>query len=124
MFDFLKPEVSGLKNVLNAYFGFKQQFSIIGDVPPEKMEEFAQWYYSIRLGPPMIPAEKAYQMQSTAMATVESCLASGRCPNVTIIDILFGLLAAEGMTGRSPNSVSLGKMFDKFPTIAPEIRGL
>jgi hypothetical protein len=124
MFDFLKPEVSGLKNVLNAYFAFKQQFSIIGDVPPERMNEFAHWYYAIRLGPPMIPAHKAHQMQTTALSTVEQCLASGRCPNVTLVDVLFGLLAAEGMTGRSPNSVALGRMFDKFLSISPEIRGL
>ena len=124
MFDFLKPEVSGLKNVLMAYFAFKQQYFIIGDVPPERMKEFAIWYYAFRLGPPLVPVHKAQHMQATAHKTLDQCLALGRCPNVTLIDVLFGLLAAEGVTNRSPNSVALGRMFDKFPAISPRIRGL
>jgi hypothetical protein len=124
MFDFLKPEVSGLKNVLMAYFAFKQQHFIIGDVPTELMHEFAQWYYAFRLGPPLIPAHKAQQMQATAHRTVDQCLAYESRANVTLVDVLLGLLAAEGITNRSPNSVALGRMFDKFPAISPEIRGL
>jgi hypothetical protein len=120
MFDFLKPEAAGMKNVLNGYFAFKNQNGFIGDVPIEHMENFAEWYFSVRLGPPLVPPAKAAAMQSTAFATLQG----RRSANVTLVDVLLALLAAEGMGGRSPNVVTIGKVFDKFPSISPEIRGI
>lgn len=120
MFDFLKPEVSGMKNVLNGYFAFKNQNGILGDVPPEQMETFAKWYFSVRLGPPLVAASKASVMQALAHANL-SC---HRMDHLTLVDVLLALLAAEGMDNRNPNSVALAKVFDKFPSISPAIRGI
>jgi hypothetical protein len=115
MFDFIKPEVNGLKNVLNAYFAFKNQQGIRGDVPEDRMLEFAYYYYGIRLGG---------AKSQTAIAELNRYLASGHSSNVTIVSVLLGLLAAEGMGGVNPNTVAMGKVFNKFPNIDPHIRGL
>jgi hypothetical protein len=120
MFDFLKPEVSGMKNVLNGYFAFKNQCGVIGDVPPEHMESFADWYFSVRLGPPLVTPSNAASMQAIAHAT----LRGRRSNHITLVDVLLALLAAEGMGDRNPNCVAIGKVFDKFPSISPAIRGI
>ena len=120
MFDFLKPEVTGIKNVLNGYFAFKNQMGIIGDVPPERMEDFAKWYFSVRLGSPLLTQSKSAAMQAAAYVA----LSGRRTSHVTLIDVLLGLLAAEGMGDRRPNTLAIGKVFDKFPRISPTVRGI
>ena len=123
MLDFMKPEVSALKNVLNGYFAFKSQNSIPGDLLPQQMEEFARSYYAIRLGPPLISVERAIQMQETALGIVcsDSKLSSG--PTITLVDIMYGLLFAEGVI-RAPDGNALRKVFKKFPEVSREIRGI
>lgn len=124
MFDFLKPEVGGLKNVLNAYFAYKAQNGIIGDVPADDMLEFAHGYYRVRLGPPLVSVSKARGVQAAAHTALQHYMASGHSPHVTLVGVLLGLLAAEGMVETNPNTLAMGKVFDSFPSISHEIRGL
>lgn len=124
MFDFAKPEVSGLKNVLKMYFIFKEMNYAIDDIAPSQMDEFAQWYFTQRLGPPLIPHGRSEKMQSTAVTTTLTCRAMEGNGNITILHILFGLMAAEGISGKSPDIAALVRTFNKFPRISAEIRGM
>ncbi len=122
MLDFLKNEVSGLKNVLNAYFAFKNHLLLSGDLLPEQMEQFAQWYYSFRLGPPMIPEHKAYLMQQTALSYARQKNYS-QYSSMTILDILFGLLQAEDVPFAMEYK-TFEKVFIKYPVISIVISGM
>jgi hypothetical protein len=123
MFDFLKPEVSGMKNILNAYFSFKNQVGIIGDIPEEQMMEFARWYYGIRLAPPLVSESKSVMMRATAMCQLISFTNSTPHNRITLVGILIGLLVAEGQDRRPPNIVALGKVFNSFPPVSSGTRG-
>ena len=124
MFDFTKPEVSGLKNVLKAYFNIKQRQGLSDDLPPEMMAEFAWWYYDFRLGPPLVSAANAVVMHATAERAMKSFSASNFGGNINLICILYGLMAAEGMPGANLDLQALRKVFDKHPPISPAIRGI
>ena len=124
MFDFLKPEVSGFKNVLNGYFAYITQF----DRSDSDMrngaffKDFAEYYYSIRLGPPLVrDPMKALQMNTLAMRTAKSLEDSHGSWNLLII--LKGLLAAEGMDYHNIDLAALRKSLNKFPPIPQDILG-
>lgn len=124
MFDFIKPEVSSLKNVLEMYFIFKEMHFLIDDIPPAQMDEFAEWYFTHRLGPPLVSHDRAPQMQSVAASTTLACRNMEGDGNITIIHILFGLMTAEGMGSKTPDISALIRTFNKFPRISAEIRGM
>jgi hypothetical protein len=124
MFDFLKPEVGGMKNVLNAYFKYKSNQNISGDIPRDQMMQFAQWYYGVRLAPPLVSAARGTTMRAVAITTmIEICNPIPQNP-ITLFAILIGLLVAEGQMTREPNFDLIAKVFDKFPPISPETRGI
>ncbi len=123
MFGFLKPEVSGFKNVLNGYFDFKARTGVLEDDSEEYLREFADYYYQIRLGPPLVRDPiKAMQMNSIAMRTAESLAQSQG--GWSLIVILKGLLAAENMDWQNIDMVALRKLSFKYQPIPQEISGL
>lgn len=124
MFGFFNPQVSGLKNILIYYSAYQYELGLACDIPPEKMEDFATWYYAHRLGPPLVSAARSYNMQSLALFTAFKFRINMREKNLTIIHILYGLLAAEGITGKPLDHEVLMRTFDKHPEISPEIRGI
>lgn len=124
MFDFIKPEVSGLKNIIQMYQAYKAEHYLIDDIALEQMEDFAQWYFGHRLGPPLVPVQRSMQMQSVAATTTLMCKAVDGSDNITLMHMLFGLMAAEGMGGRSPDIPALIRTFNKYPRISSEIRGM
>ncbi len=122
MFDFIKPEVSGFKNVLNGYFAFKAQTGFIDD-ESELLKSFAVVYYQQRLGAAVVGDQvRALQMYNFAMRTAEAIAEEeGRW---TLLTILRGLLAAEGMDWQNLNYVALRKASFKYQAIPQEISGL
>ena len=124
MFDFLKPEVSGFKNVLNGYFAYTNQFDRSDSDMRNSafFEDFAEYYYSIRLGPPLVsnPAD-AVRMKTNADLTSRQLKGSDGSWNLLII--LKGLLAAEGMDYHNIDLAALRKLLNKFPPIPEDILG-
>jgi len=120
MFDFLKPEVSGIKNVIISYFAYKQHNEIQGDIPLDQMDRFAEWYFNFRLGPPLVSPSDAYRMQNIARENLKE----RHTDHITLLDILYALMASEGMGGRSLDISAIKKVFSKFPSISAANRGL
>lgn len=123
MFGFLKPEVSGFKNVLNGYFQFQAQTGLLEGVESDLVKTFAVFYYQQRLGPPLIrDSARSIQMYNVAMRTAEAVAeAEG---SWTLVAILKGLLAAEGIDWRGIDYVALRKAAFKFQAIPQGISGL
>ena len=122
MFGFLKPEVSGFKNVLQGYFSFKANSGLINDAE-ELLKTFAVFYYQQRLGPAVVGDQmRSLQMYNLAMRTAESIAEQEGC--WTLVTILRGLLAAEGMDWQNLDFVALRKASFKFQAIPQEISGL
>jgi len=113
-----------MKNILNAYFAFKNQMGIIGDIPENQMMDFANWYYGIRLSPPLVSESDGYIMRASAICELIAYTNSAPPNQVTLIGILVGLIVAEGQTKRALNIVAIGKVFNNFPPISPVTRGL
>lgn len=124
MFGFLKPEVSGLKNVLNAYFTYKSKHGLLADLNHDQLRDFAYWYYSIRLGPQIV-GNRSQIMEKIANERFEYISHSDGKP--TIASILQGLLIAEGKEASSTvffDMRALARLRDKYPPISDEIMGL
>ena len=123
MFDFLKAEVSGFKNVLNGYFDFKAQTGTLENSDDDILKTFALFYYQRRLGPPLVrDSIKAMQMYNLAIRTAESLAESQGSWDLIII--LKGLLAAENMDWQNIDMVALRKVSFKYQAIPQEISGL
>ncbi|MDA8973881.1 hypothetical protein N9215_00625 [Akkermansiaceae bacterium] len=122
-FDFLKPEVSGFKNVLNGYFSFKAQSGISDEIAGELLKTFAVFYYQQRLGPPLIRDEyRMLKMYNCAMRTAESIVEQEGGWYLTTI--LKGLLAAEGLDWRDIDYTAIRRVSFKFQKIPHEVSGL
>lgn len=133
MFDFLKPDVSGLKNVIN---GFERYYREKGgySLTEAGMLGFAMDYYGLRLGTLIgLSESRAREMQLKAHAVnliaanllayrtpqdsllltaelIEQGVADGPLPadmaravRVSLLSVLCGLLAAEGHSLRDIN---------------------
>ncbi len=123
MFGFLKPEVSGLKNVLNGYFTYKNQNGLAADLTTDQLKDFALWYYSVRLGPELAGAQSELKMRIAG----ERLEYLSRARGPTIMTILQGLLIAEGIDAQTTlffNERALARVCDKFPPISPDVMGM
>ena len=123
MFGFLKPEVSGLKNVLNAYFKYKNQFGIMTDLNSDELRGFADWYYCIRLGPQMMGVQSEIKIK-IARERFDYLSRDNQGP--TIMTVLQGLLIAEGKDAASTmffDHRALARLRDKFPPISDKLMG-
>ena len=123
MFGFLKPEVSGLKSVLNAYFTFKNQHGITSDLNADDLRVFADWYYSIRLGPQMMGAQSEIKMK---IARERFDYLSRGNEGPTLMTVLQGLLIAEGKDAATTmffDHRALARLRDKFPPISDKVMG-
>lgn len=121
MFSFLKPEVSGMKNILNAYATYKQQMGVMADLSSEQMFEFADWYFRLRLGPQMVGSDSPLKF-----SIARERFAAFAGSNPTFINILQGLLIAEGQDGNALffDDRAIAKVFDKYPPIDPSLMGI
>lgn len=125
MFGFLKPEVSGMKNVLNAYFTYKTQNGISSDLNPDQLREFAYWYYSIRLGPQLTGAQS--ELKTRIAKERFDYISQMNHDGFTLVTVLRGLLLAENQDASAHlfhNNRSLARLCDKFPPISSPVMGL
>ena len=125
MFGFLKPEVSGMKSVLNGYFAYKNQYGIDEDLTPVQLREFAYWYYSVRLSPQLMGAHSAHRIQ---IARDRFDYFTQHNHNAyTLVTVVRGLLLTEGQDASEHlfySNRSLARLCDKFPPVDSSILGL
>ena len=125
MFDFLKAELSGFKNVLFGYFAYINQYGRDDyDMRiPVFFKQFAEFYYSTRLGPPLVSSPlEASHMQQIAWKYIEMFTPS-RGWNLLVV--LEGMMTAEGIDFESADLdiSALRKVLKKFPPIPEDILG-
>lgn len=123
MFGFLKPEVSGMKSVLNGYFAYKNKTGFSGDLTPDQLREFAYWFYSVRLSPQLMGAQSAHRIQIAR----ERFDYISQYDGFTLVTVLRGLLLAEDRDASAHlfyNNRSLARLCDKFPPINSSVLGL
>ena len=125
MFDFLKAEVSGFKNVLHGYFAYINQYGRShSDMQNSAFfRQFAEYYYSVRLGPPLVSSSlDAASMQQIAWRTLER-LTPSRGWNLLVV--LEGMMLAEGIDFESADLdiSALRKALKKFQPIPDVILG-
>jgi len=123
MFDFLKPEVSGLKNVLNYYFAYLKNMPNSSELTPEQMNDFTAWYFSIRLGQPLFSESKSIELTSKAWRIIASRQQNKMVPRILLSEILFGLLEAENQLPKVIDMDAIQKTLKKFPPISSKVSG-
>jgi hypothetical protein len=100
MFDFLKPEVSGIKNVLSAYDAYAQSIwgRPGGGIMPSMMRDFSTAYFRYRFGPPFITnPTRSINMINIAEQTNDTISNEYHGGQVTIYSILVGMMTAENI---------------------------
>ena len=127
MFDFIKPEVSGMKNVIIWYDKYAQ--SIWGKkgcgIPHSMMSEFATWYFKHRFGPPLIMnPERSQNMMSVAEAKAHQVTADHFNGQMTVYAVLVGMMTAENTRTDGIDFAALRRLLSKGQRMLPsEILG-
>jgi hypothetical protein len=125
MFGFLKPEVSGMKSVLNGYFAYKNEIGFSGDLTADQVRAFAYWFYSVRLSPQIMGAQSAHRIQIARERF--DYISQNNHDGFTLVTVLRGLLLAENQDASAHlfyNNRSLARVCDKFPPINPSVLGI
>lgn len=127
MFDFIKPEVSGMKNVIIWYDQYAQSIwgKKGGGIPHSMMSEFATWYFKHRFGPPLIMnPERSQNMMSVAEAKAHQVTADHFNGQMTVYAVLVGMMIAENIRTDGIDFAALRRLLSKGQRmLPPEILG-
>lgn len=127
MFDFIKPEVSGMKNVIIAYDTYAQSIwgKRGGGIPHSMMSEFATWYFTQRFGPPLIiNPVRSQNMKAVAEAKAHQVAAEHFNGQMTVFAVLVGMMTAENIRTDGIDFAALRRLLSKGQRMLPaEILG-
>jgi hypothetical protein len=119
MFDFIKPEVSGMKNVIIAYDTYAQNIwgKKGGGIPHSMMSEFASWYFKQRFGPPLIlNSVRSQNMIAIAEAKAHQVAAEHFNGRTTVFAVLIGMMTAENIRTDGIDFAALSPITSKCTT--------
>ena len=127
MFDFIKPEVSGLKNVIIAYDAYALNIwkRKGGGIPHHRMSEFATCYFNYRFGPPLIlNPVRSQNMIAVAEAKAQQVAAEHFNGQMTVYAVLVGMMTAENIRTDGIDFAALRRFLSKGQRMLPaEILG-
>ncbi len=127
MFDFLKPEVSGMKNVIIAYDTYAQSIwgRRGGGIPHSMMSEFATWYFKHRFGQSVIlNPVRSQNMIAIAEARTHEVATEYFNGQITVLAILIGMMTAENIQTDGIDFAALKRLLAKGERMLPaEILG-
>lgn len=123
MFDFIKPEVSGMKNLIIAYDVYAKNIwrKSGGGIPSSMMSDFATWYFKQRLGPPLI----FNQIRSQTMIAIAEAKTSEIAHvyfkgQITVYAILVGMMTAENIRTDKIDLSALKRLLSKGDRMLPD----
>lgn len=127
MFDFIKPEVSCMKNVIVGYDTYAKNIwgRRGGGIPNSMMSDYATWYFKLRLGPPLIlNPVRSENMIAIAEAKAHQVAAEYFNGQITVYAILVGLMTAENFRTDGIDFSALRRLLSKGERMLPaEILG-